>query len=160
MRAFYKWGSRNNLKGWRTGRKRMWGERLPAGAAGLSAAPVRPLTSAAAGLGVEVKENGWAAGGPDVIESTAKNLPKHTRQMLIWSFRIVQEKWYWDQALTCQRGSSWRQAWQAPPGLWGRWWWETRWADAEEEQKPEHRWPPSVWRKLSRARTLRGRQSP
>lgn len=40
----------------------------------MSAAVIEPLTSAAAGLGVEVKENGWAADVTDPRESTPRNL--------------------------------------------------------------------------------------
>lgn len=40
----------------------------------MSAAVVGALTSTGAGLGVEVKENGWAADVTDPRESTPRNL--------------------------------------------------------------------------------------
>ncbi len=60
------------------GQKVRWDELVPAGATGLSAAVIGPLTSAAASLGVEVKENGWAADVTDPRESTPRNLKKNT----------------------------------------------------------------------------------
>lgn len=44
----------------------------------MSTAVGGPLTSTAAGLGVEVKENGWAVDATDGRESTARNLPQNT----------------------------------------------------------------------------------